>query len=149
MGNVRADSIDVSDYYIAFIATESENWWRFFTRKGFGHCYVFTGIGEMTQSVDYLNGNIEITFIDLKADIYAFHLIRRHDAKVLKIKNVISKKQGFRGLLYCVSLCKAVLGIRNCFAITPYKLYCWLKSSSIDIIDINDLDKNLEEASNG
>jgi len=143
---VESNSCDHTvNWYIAFIDSENLSWWRWFTCKGFGHCFVFTDIGNVTQCVDYLYGNVNIRFEKLPADVYAFELVSMHNAKVLKVKNGLSEVDFCRGLLYCVSLSKSILSLRKCFAITPYQLYLWLKNSTIDTIDINELNETFEK----
>ncbi len=127
---------DVNHWVVIFNPRyQNKRWWHPFVRKDFNHVVMlYDTAGHGTMVIEALEWGIAIRHepkdIAECMEYYGSHAT----AIVSYIANhAYNVDPVTRGVFTCVSLCKAVLGLRKCFfVITPFQLYKFLlKQNSV------------------
>jgi len=90
---------------------------------------MFHSHNESTLKINPLSNNIKIDYIPSPVKEVADYFASHEQAKdIVKIKLPLAEHLGytFRGIITCVSIIKAALGIRAWFIITPQQLRRYL-----------------------
>lgn len=127
-------------WFVVFCDSDEIGWpFTMFTRPNFMHCFCIADTKEGAIMMNYIKYHCEVRmFYGIPASRVAFEFVNG-GGKVLQVRT--GKKNGFilRGSIYCVTLVKSFLGLRGCFAVSPFGLYEWLKRSNLEIIDLNEI----------
>ena len=123
--------------YVVFQGAEHQIWWRMFTRAGYRHVLLIIptdggrSLFDPNGSCIVVNGlsyTVNLNSLDITAKQAAEECLKRGATEVFRFK--VSKRftREFipRGILTCVSLIKAVMGINAWWVITPEQLRNWL-----------------------
>lgn len=102
-------------------------WWRLFTRKGFRHCVVVTPIiiGDLIDDPLWLSIDSLACWMDVRVTVFPPDV--PDDAMVLWFRSWRPRRYIGRGFITCVSVAKAVLGVRAWWVVTPYQLYLHMR----------------------
>lgn len=123
--------------YVVFTGAEHRRWWRIFTRRGWRHCFVIipayypqAGLGAVAYS-QIINPWVEcirsdVVFQSPRAVSEAFLRDGATCVIAIPIDQKFTGRYVPRGLLTCVSLIKALLGINAWQIVTPEQLASWL-----------------------
>ena len=135
-----------NEWYVVFCESERLGASRPFCKREFGHCYCFSQGSASTVILNYDGFRTVVREHSLSADQFAFGLVDE-GARVLKVCFDSDEEESgtLRGLTYCVSMVKSCLGLRNCFAFTPYALFKWLKKSPLEVYDFNEITKEIDD----
>lgn len=135
--------IEDQHWFVVFCESEEIRFpIRPFTRPGFRHCFCIADAKAQALVLNYTNYHCDVRMHHSKsASQLAFEFVAA-GAKVLQVRT--NKQNGFvlRGLTYCVTLTKTFMGLRGCYALTPFGLYEWLKRSNLEIVDLNNIAEN-------
>jgi len=124
--------------YVVFTpgVVAGRGWWRFFTRRGWRHCYVIIPVyfPEPSLMAEQYAMKIESLAWGVDTEIWWSPVSKcldhvRPDATAIVSFTVTlppSKNSLVQGPLSCVSLAKAQLAIRDWKIFTPYQLFRWL-----------------------
>lgn len=109
-------------------------WWHPFCRKGFGHVYVIQPQQRGITTTDFLHSGIINLWHDcLIADALNLALDSGH--RVLRYEATLPLDDWPRGVITCVSVVKAIVGLRS-LAVTPYQLYGALLKAGADELGV-------------
>ena len=97
-------------------------WLDWLTRPGFRHCYILQPEGDVTLIFNPLATSILLEFAEFPARLCADACLGQ-GMRVLAVAPRFIPDYIPRGLLTCVSACKAALGVNAWHVITPYQLY--------------------------
>lgn len=130
---MHAKPTDCRTWYVVFDRPTRRcfRWWHLFTGWRFGHVWAFTAAGDdMIVRVDPLAWGIHVQPLELKIGDVLLELAQRPITGMLSITvdyKISSVDDVRRGVYSCVSVLKAVLGLRKCpLVITPFQLYKYL-----------------------
>ena len=104
-------------------------WWLKPLKKGFKHCFVVLGDGEICVAVDPIRSHTEIgVFKDID-----FTIMREFfEANNYTVVETFVRKPEYTkaslGIFSCVEVAKRLLGIHKASILTPYNLYNFLKN---------------------
>lgn len=136
--------IEDQTWYVVFCDSEEiEAPFKWFTCEGFRHVFCFAESPSGSLIMNYIDYHCEVRIgYGKSATEMAFGFV---DAGCVVLKVKTQKRPGLclRGLIYCVPLTKAFLGIRGCWAVTPLGLHNWLKKSNLSVIDLNKIAENV------
>lgn len=119
MSGILSTSDLPAAWWIEFHDPDPAHWWMRFTEKGFGHCSAFALLDSGWQVVDCVSDGLKVYWLDGRHDLVEFW--RSRGALVL-VANARARPLGnLRGPLTCVSVVKALLGVRG-FSVTPFQL---------------------------
>lgn len=135
----RLEGVQSAKWYVVFTDSETLKYpFKFFTRPGFEHCFCLAETPAGTLIVNYTDFYAEIRFaVGVSASYFACALVNE-GCRVLQVTTDRKVNFYFRGFIYCVNLVKSFLGLRGCYAITPFGLFKWLKESNLLVIDLNE-----------
>lgn len=131
-------------WYVAFCASPSLGVAELFVKPEFGHCYCFSQGLSSTLIVNFDGSRQVIREHSLPAIDLAFGLAEEDGTRVLKVvfeAEELEDPAVSRGLTYCVTVVKSCLGLRNCFSYTPFSLWKWLKNSSVEGLEVYDINE--------
>jgi len=132
--------IENQKWYVVFCDSDEIGLpFRWFTREGFRHCFCIAESPTGTLIMNYTDFHCEVRMgYNQSASDMAFGFVNA-GCKVLEVHT--EKRRGFnlRGFIYCVPLTKSFLGLRRCWAITPFSLHKWLKKCNLIVIDLNEI----------
>ncbi len=103
------------------------HWARLFTRDGYRHVVALSEEGEGTLVVQTLSNRLELRWLKIPLG----RLVRRMMAEgfwFLAYETEIMARMMWPGLMTCVEVVKAVVGVRSPFVLTVYQLYRWLRA---------------------
>lgn len=134
------------EWYVAFVPSERLILSLPFVHdEQFGHvfCFADTSDGVVIQEFD--GNRITVRHLaQVSAPSLGFDLVKG-GAKVLSVTSTPARVT-LGGLLYCVSVVKSCIGLRGCYAITPFGLYQHLKSSpSLEVYDLNEIAEKVSD----
>lgn len=136
--------IENQEWYVVFCDSDQIGLpFRWFTCQDFRHCFCIAESPTGTLIMNYTDFHCEVRMgYGQSASEMAFGFVNA-GMKVLRV--MTEKRRGFnlRGFVYCVSLTKSFLGLRGCYAITPFGLHRWLKKSNLSIIDLNEITEKI------
>lgn len=136
--------VEEQKWYVVFCDSDEITYpFKLFTRKNFEHCFCFSQSPAGVIVLNYTSYNCEARFASGKsAEDYAIEF-HNTGANVLRIITSGDNNFILRGFIYCVTLTKTFLGLRKCFAITPFGLYKWLKregkNGKLAVLDFSDV----------
>lgn len=121
---------------IAFQDVTTWGWWRNLCRPGFSHCFAVQPVyaegpgwylGALKSNASQDHGLKPIIF-PVTMEQAAKDLIADGCTVVdaSSLRNTSPKKLPSLALLWCVSCCKAIAGVRSARVLTPHGLYKWL-----------------------
>ncbi|MGD9637844.1 MAG: hypothetical protein AB7U85_02140 [Alphaproteobacteria bacterium] len=104
-------------------------WWLRFLKKGFRHCFITLGNGDLWLTIDAMLHKTDVIIQPVCGDfdMASWYLEQGFTVMATSLKDVplVSAPLGF---FTCVEAVKRVLGIHNFRIVTPYKLYKFLLS---------------------
>jgi hypothetical protein len=95
---------------------------RWLTSVGFRHVFAFTAGEQGTQIIDPMWSGLDVRWSPFTPDQCAQACLDTHH-RVLKLAKFENRSYPLRGVITCVSVVKAVVGLRAWMAITPRQLY--------------------------
>ena len=116
------------DYYVVFQKSDSKELnrpWRCLTWNNFDHVWLFHPHLEGALKINPLSNRIIIDYFpESLKEVLLFYKKHQHVIDIIKIKLPLGVTLGYslRGIITCVSIIKAVLGIGAWFVITPQQL---------------------------
>lgn len=124
--------------YLVFTGSSHSIWWRMFTRRGWRHVQLivpadhpdsslFSKVGRCVV-LNATSYSVTVSVVDKFAKDLALDCLDAGATMVLSyfVDVGFTREFIFRGLLTCVSLIKAVIGINAWYVITPGDLARWL-----------------------
>lgn len=127
---------EIQSWIIVFdnAAAHEKRWWHYFPFK-MGHVYLLRDVNGSTLMLNPLEWGLAVRHENIDISEAVQHYAANAQA-ILSFtsdyrRNVAPVRRGF---ITCVSLCKAVLGLKNCRSITPFQLYKWLLKRGAIII---------------
>lgn len=125
-------------WFIVFCESSNLRFGKLFTRPGFEHCLAFSQGSSSTVMLNY-NGSRQVV-TEFPCEALELAQAYANDGKKVLCVEFESEEESSkftpRGLLYCVSMVKCLLGLTGCFALTPYSLYQWLKKSDLNVVEL-------------
>lgn len=123
--------------YVVFSGSETRSFWRVFVRRGWRHVQVIVPMyypePRLTADVYSLVINpvtyaVKIDYFWLNPRKMVDEMLKDGCTAVIEVPVDIALKDGYipRGLLTCVSLVKAIIGVRAWYVWTPYHLARYL-----------------------
>jgi hypothetical protein len=118
------------ELWLGFGGRADQAWLRLL-RPGFRHCFAALRDGAGWTVLDPLSGRLLVTRLEVGGDFDLPGFWRRAGCHVLGPFAPADPAPGLPWLspLSCVSLCRALLGPRAPFALTPYRLYLRLQKN--------------------
>jgi len=123
---------------VVFQGSDNLGIWQVFAPRGWRHCWIGIGVyfpepglmaNQWTMRVEPVTWGIDVdfNFISLKDAAQAAY--DRGATSVLKMSVDTRPKHAYvpRGFLSCVSVLKAILGLRACWIVTPKQLHGFLR----------------------
>jgi hypothetical protein len=129
MANLRQPIYTPGVWVVAFIDNGPGFWWDVFSRPGFRHCLAFRYMAEIDAwaLVDWGSEGFFIEFLPKRFITGLIAGVKQSGGCFLEIE---AKKMPPRMLpsfpLYCVSVMKHLIGLKDWRVFTPYQLYCAL-----------------------
>lgn len=119
--------------YVIFMGSEGRPFWRIFTRRGWRHCAVIVpayypdyslGSDVFSMLINPLSTHVEIDLFTTHPEAFCLKTLEEGATMAIKVPVDHNPKRDYvpRGFLTCVSLVKAVLGLRAFSIITPEQL---------------------------
>lgn len=126
-------------YYIAFQSSLTWKLWDVFTTKEYRHCWLFMDLGYESGSVlfEYRRGWMVMEdYVLSAADILEVLKTCPEQTTVLRmaLDPWERKKYSPSGLITCVSIIKAVLGVTQFWIMTPRQLLLHLRSLGAETV---------------
>lgn len=114
-------------YYVAFLEDERfGSWWDVFTQKRFRHVAVCRQIEGITQNVEYLRGRLFVESFALPVGEW-LQVLKDYRLVTVIVEFEVAEVEPFnynlRGLLTCVSVVKAFIGVGAPLSFTPKQLF--------------------------
>lgn len=121
------------DAYVVFQGGEGR-WWDGFTKRGFRHCWVFYTVyrpspgllaDRYCSKVEYINSQLDVDVWWGTPEEVCEHFYQDpKTTSILKFRAELpgNRVLGSRGLMTCVSVAKAILGLSCWEVLTPYQL---------------------------
>lgn len=133
--------IENQTWYVIFCDSEDvPRPWRWFTRAGFRHCLCLAESPVGTLVMNYVDGGCEVRLAPSQSAMsMAIDFFNGGESRVLCVHTDKAPGIYYRGAVYCVTLTKSFLGIRGCWAVTPFGLHNWLKKSKLLLLDLNEV----------
>lgn len=131
-------------WYVAFCAAPQLGVASLFVREEFGHCYCFSQGLHSTLIINFDGSRQIVKESCLSAVDLAFGLTEEEGTRVLKVVFEATELEDpavSRGLTYCVTVVKSCIGLSGCFSYTPYALWKWLKRSSVEGLQVYDMNE--------
>lgn len=131
--------------FVIFQGAEHRRAWRIFTRRGWRHCLLVLPVYYPDQSLSAKRFSLVINPVTwcVQSDVYfetpdrmAQEALREGATCVIKIPIDLAFDRDYvpRGLLTCVSLIKAILGISAWYVWTPEHLARWLLRNGGELV---------------
>lgn len=125
-------------WYIVFCDSSNLRMARLFTRPKFEHCLAISQGVNGTIMLNYNGTRLVVSEFPCEAhELAAAYAAEGNPTLAVEFE---AEPEGAdftsRGLLYCVSMVKCILGLKRCFAFTPYSLYQWLKKSDLNVKEL-------------
>ena len=112
-------------YYVVFQKSESNRFWNYFLWNHYDHVFLLQPHLEGTLKLNPLANNIIIDYIPHPthevADSYRTHE-QVIDIVIINLPLVLQSGYTARGIITCVTIVKATLGIGKWFILTPQQL---------------------------
>jgi hypothetical protein len=126
-------------WYVCFCPSDRLGIASLFVKPEFGHVYCFSQGSRLTTIINFDGSRVIVKEHSLSALDLAVGLVAE-GSQVLQVvfESEEDEPAVSRGLLYCVSVVKSILGLKNCYAYTPYGLYRWILNSSMKVSNINE-----------
>ena len=114
-----------SKYYVVF--RQSNRPCLRWLKRGFGHCFIARNeYGKVWTVIQDARSHLDIR-THLVEDYPTIESLAGENASIIVVDYEIEDRhRGHLCLFSCVEVCKAVLGIKKRFILTPYQLYRWL-----------------------
>ena len=131
-------------WYVAFCASPTLGVASLFVKPEFGHCYCFSQGTSSSIIVNFDGSRQVVKEHSLSAVDLAFGLVEEEGTRVLKVvfeAEELKDPAVSRGLTYCVTVVKSCIGLSGCFSYTPYALWKWLKCSSVEGLEVYDINE--------
>lgn len=121
------------DAYIVF-QDGTNRWWDGFTKPGYRHCWVFYTAYKPSPSlmadryvskVEYINSHMDVdVWWGTPEEVCDYFMSLPDTTVILKFRAELPGRTilGSRGLMTCVSVAKAILGLSSWEVLTPYQL---------------------------
>ena len=142
------DLVDPADHnaaltwYVVFCdwtTTRRAPWFiHWFTRPGFRHVFALRSTKLGTVILNPLLSSIFVEWVPFDVEACAI-ACRRRGWKVVRVENKTQKDYGLRGLITCVSVIKAAIGLKRWWIVTPYQLYKYLEEGERSGTDDGDV----------
>ena len=114
-------------WYVVVTESNELGIWKIFTRDGYEHISCFAQCPGGVIVHNYQQGRIDLLHHN-GWDVEDFALALKEEGKqVLRVTCAVKEGNFSRAFIYCVSMVKSCLGIRDCHAYTPEGLFVWLK----------------------
>jgi hypothetical protein len=119
------------DEILVVFSDQTDLWWLKFLRRGFRHCFVMIRFADIWISVDALAHKTEIMRIDIPDTFGLIQWFESQGDYVVRYPVTPAEQKVLPPSVFsCVECVKRILGIRNIFIFTPWKLYQFLKSNT-------------------
>lgn len=116
-------------YYLMFTVSTSKHWVFRWLDSDIQHVYAMTlsPAGQFWIVVDPLMSHLRPTLLPVSEFPYPY--VYDPGAIIIPVTSIINLDNVVHGigLFSCVSIVKALLGIKNRFILTPYQLYTYLR----------------------
>lgn len=125
------------DAYVFFDRRRTNQfcWWHLFVSKKWAHCLVLLDYEKQTLVCDCLAAGLFLTIEDRPIKEQSKLLKEFGCTAIVKITpNSFEQKFYWRGLITCVSVVKAALGIRKSSVLSPHGLFCYLMKNGGTLI---------------
>jgi len=142
------DLVDPADHnaqlawYVVFCdwtTTRRAPWFiHVFTRPGFRHVFALRSTKLGTVMLNPLLSSIFVEWFPYDVEACAI-ACRRRGWLVVRVENKTQKDYGLRGLITCVSVIKAAIGLNRWWIVTPYQLYKHLEEGEWSGTDDGDV----------
>lgn len=116
-------------FYVIFEYTPVSSPDHKFILSKWGHCFTLESMQSTCVSINMLTSFISVHNYDNKAEILINEYVSREtvlDIVKISLPFEVTKAYTVRGLLNCVTLVKALLGIKKFFIFTPKQLHSHL-----------------------
>lgn len=116
----------MSDSNVYLVCKDSKRGWVKWLKPGFRHCYIARNeYGKVWTVIQDTHTHLDVrTF--LVEDYPTIRHLAGDNASIIAIDYYIEDRyRGHLCLFNCVEVCKAFLGIRKPFLLTPNQLYRW------------------------
>lgn len=111
-------------WYVIFAGAQGRAWWHWFTGRRFAHVYLMREVPGGVLEVNPLRFGVTVVHHDGNAASVILPRIQSATAALGLVINYAKREDAIgRGLYSCVSIVKAVLALRRCWAFTPWQLY--------------------------
>jgi hypothetical protein len=133
-------SVEERLWFVAFPLTgapqERTAWWQRPLRPGFRHCFALRAEGgDRTLVADHLGARLVIELLRVPLVDALANLRRQLGALILAANEPATPlRPRVRGPMSCVEMCKALLGIRACWIVTPRQLWRHLRARGARVI---------------
>ncbi len=107
-----------------------------FLKCGFRHCFIIIGNQNTTTVIDPILFKIDVNIFNSNIDIVRDICIKNNMIAIdvtryFTDKDIDKKDNRFSfGIFTCVEVIKRILGIKNKFILTPYRLYKFLNENN-------------------